>query len=242
MLIPISRGISRAEDPGQAARDFKAAINRERASLSQRSKPAAGVLFGDRREIADGLLQLECIQFGEFTLKSGRTSPINFDLRRLIAYPDFLKQVARAYITMLEDLEFDHLAGLPYAGLPITSAICALGGWSMVYPRKEEKGYGTKAQVEGVFSAGQTAIVIDDLITTGGSKLEGISKLLENGLQVGDIAVLIDRSWDAASYLNERGYQLHAYLTLSDLLDHYLAAGQISEEHAQEVRQFLESD
>lgn len=242
MLIPISRGISRAEDPGQAARDFKSAINQGRASLPQRPKPAAGALSPDQREIAEGLLQLGCIRFGEFTLKSGRTSPIYFDLRRLIAYPAFLKQVARAYRTLLEGLEFDHLAGLPYAGLPITSAICALGGWSMVYPRKEDKDYGTKAQVEGVFSAGQTAAVIDDLITTGGSKLEGISKLLENGLQVRDIVVLIDRSWDAASYLKERGYQLHAYLTLSELLDHYLAVGQISEDLAGEVRQFLESD
>ncbi|MFN2112700.1 MAG: orotidine-5'-phosphate decarboxylase [Anaerolineales bacterium] len=242
MLIPISRGISRAEDPGQAARDFKAAINLGRASFSKRSTPIAGALSREQREIAEGLLQLGCIQFGEFTLKSGRTSPIYLDLRRLIAYPPFLKQVARAYSTLLEGLEFDHLAALPYAGLPITSAICSLGGWPMVYPRKEEKDYGTKALVEGVFSAGQTALVIDDLITTGGSKLEGITKLLENGLVVRDIAVLIDRSRDAASYLKQRGYRLHTYLTLSELLDHYLAGGDISEDLNREVRQFLENE
>ncbi len=242
MLIPISRAISRAEDPGQAARDFKQAINSERETLRVRPKPVSGPLSPAQREIADGLLDIGCIQFGEFTLKSGRISPIYFDLRRLIAYPDFLQRVARAYCSMLEGLEFDHLAALPYAGLPITSAICALGGWSMVYPRKEEKTYGTKAQVEGVFSDGQTAVVIDDLITTGGSKLEGIHKLLENGLQVGDIVVLIDRSQDADSFLKGQGYRLHAYLSLPELLTYYQLSGQIEGDLAAEVKEFLEGD
>jgi uridine monophosphate synthetase len=143
---------------------------------------------------------------------------------------------------LLEDLEFDHLAALPYAGLPITSAISLEGGWPMLYPRKEEKAYGTKAQVEGVFSEGQTAVVVDDLITTGGSKLEGIEKLLENGLQVRDIVVLIDRSRDATQELARQGYQLHAFLTLAELLDHYQAAGQIDQDQAVGVRRFLEED
>ena len=242
MLIPISRAISRAEDPGQAARDFKQAINTHRAALQRSPKLENGPLSWKQREIADGLLEIGCIKFGQFTLKSGRTSPIYFDLRRLIAHPVFLQQVARAYRTMLEGLEFDHLAALPYAALPITSVICALGGWSMIYPRKEEKDYGTKALVEGVFSEGQTAVVIDDLITTGGSKLEAISKLLENGLEVQDIVVLIDRSRDAGSYLQEQGYQLHAYMTLSELLDYYQSIGKITEDLARKVEQFLEGD
>lgn len=240
MLIPISRAISRAVDPGQAARDFKEAINTYQTARVSPSKQIPGGLSRDQAEIAEGLLEIGSIQFGEFTLKSGGVSPIYIDLRRLIAYPDFLQQVARAYSTMLVDLHYDHLAALPYAALPITSAICALGGWSMVYPRKEEKDYGTRALVEGVFSAGETAVVIDDLITTGGSKLEGISKLQENGLKVRDIVVLIDRSQDADSYLLQHGYQLHAYLTLSELLQYYQDVGKITEEHASNVRNYLE--
>jgi len=241
MLIPISRAISRAVDPGQAARDFKETINTYKAARMSRLRQKPGGLSRDKREIAEGLLKIGSIQFGEFTLKSGRVSPIYIDLRRLIAYPDFLQHVARAYSTMLVDLHYDHLAALPYAALPITSAICVLGGWSMVYPRKEEKEYGTRALVEGVFSSGETAVVIDDLITTGGSKLEGISKLQENGLQVRDIVVLIDRSQDADSYLLKHGFQLHAYLTLSELLQYYQEDGKITAEQARSVRQYLEN-
>lgn len=242
MLIPVSRAISRADDPGKAARNFKSAINAERDAVQRRSKTKPAGLTRAQQDIAEGLLDIGCIQFGEFTLKSGRVSPIYFDLRRLIAYPDLLQGVARAYCSMLDELEFDHLAALPYAGLPIASAVSLLGGWSMVYPRKEEKTYGTKAQVEGVFSEGQTAVVLDDLITTGGSKLEGIQKLLENGLQVRDIAVLIDRSQDARQVLQGQGYQLHAFLTLAELLEYYQETGRIEPEQAAQVRGFLEGD
>ncbi|MEJ2413431.1 MAG: orotidine-5'-phosphate decarboxylase, partial [Anaerolineales bacterium] len=117
MLIPISRAISRADDPGQAARKFKDTINTCKAARMSRSKQKPGGLSRDQGEIADGLLEIGSIQFGEFTLKSGGVSPIYIDLRRLSAYPDFLQQVARAYSTMLEGLHFDHLAALPYAAL-----------------------------------------------------------------------------------------------------------------------------
>ncbi|RLD06232.1 MAG: orotate phosphoribosyltransferase, partial [Chloroflexi bacterium] len=132
--------------------------------------------------LADELLSAGCVKFGEFTLKSGLKSPIYIDLRRLVGFPDLLRDVASAYATILDALEFDLLAALPYAAMPIGTAISLHGGWKMVYPRKEAKGYGTKVEVEGVFDAEQRAVVIDDLISTGGSKLEGIIKLNAVGL------------------------------------------------------------
>ncbi|NQS91008.1 MAG: bifunctional orotidine-5'-phosphate decarboxylase/orotate phosphoribosyltransferase, partial [Chloroflexi bacterium] len=134
------------------------------------------------------------------------------------------------------------LAALPYAALPIATTASLLGKWSMVYPRKEEKDYGTKALVEGVFSEGEKAVVIDDLITSGTSKLEGINKLSENGLIVEDIVVLIDRSKNASYFLRERGYQLHAFLTISELLSNYLDAGLITRELVNKVQHFIEDD
>ena len=75
---------------------------------------------------------------------------------------------------MLRDLRFDRLAALPYAALPIATAISLAGGWPMMYPRKEAKSYGTGAEIEGDIAAGERAVVIDDLATTGGSKFEAI--------------------------------------------------------------------
>lgn len=169
--------------------------------------------------LAEGLLSAGCVKFGEFTLKSGLKSPIYIDLRRLVGFPALLRDAATAYAAILARLEFDLLAALPYAALPIGTAISLHGDWAMVYPRKEAKGYGTQVEVEGVFAADQRAVVIDDLISTGGSKLEGIRKLNAVGLTVSDIVVLIDRQAGGVDFMAERGYRLHSVFTLPQLLD-----------------------
>jgi uridine monophosphate synthetase len=243
LLFPISRSISRAEDPRQEACRVRDAINAERKSPRQRRAKAAVEGLTSRQElIARNMLEIGCIKFGRFTLKSGAVSPIYIDLRRLVAHPDLMLQVARAYQCLLQDLEYDQLAALPYAGLPIATAVSLLVGKPMLYPRKEEKAYGTKAPVEGVFAEGERAVVLDDLITTGGSKQEAIEKLLENGLLVKDIVVLIDRGLAAGADLAQRGYQLHAYLKLGQLLDYYQNEGLVSEEAISEVERFLEAE
>ncbi len=236
MLIPVSRGIARADDPRQAAMEIRDAINTSRTADGRRKTAA---LHASRSMLADLLLDAGCIQFGAFTLKSGIESPIYIDLRRLAGYPQLLSLVAEAFIQILKKLTFDQLGALPYAAMPIGSAISLQGDWPMVYPRKEVKKYGTKVQVEGVYDAGQKVVVIDDLISTGGSKFEGIQKLESAGLEVEDVVVLIDRSPDGGAELIERGYQLHAVLTIADLLDYYEKKGKIDPQKIVEAREFL---
>ena len=191
------------------------------------------------KTLADGLLEAGCVKFGDFTLKSGAKSPIYIDLRRLVAFPELLKEVATAYASILENLDFDQLAALPYAAMPIGTAISLYGGWGMIYPRKEVKGYGTKVEVEGVYVAGQRAVVIDDLISSGGSKLEGIQKLKAVGLKVEDIVVLIDRQSAGVDFMGEHSYKLHSVFTLPQLLDHWTQNGAVDVEMIVKVRAFL---
>lgn len=191
------------------------------------------------KSLADGLLEAGCVKFGEFTLKSGAKSPIYIDLRRLVAFPELLKQAAAAYAEIMQGLEFDQLAALPYAAMPIGTAISLHGGWGMIYPRKEAKGYGTKVQVEGVFEAGQQIVVIDDLISNGESKLEGIEKLNAAGLVVRDIVVLIDRQSGGVDFMAEHGYTLHSVFTLPELLDHWEQSGRVDAEMVAKARAFL---
>jgi uridine monophosphate synthetase len=191
--------------------------------------------------LADGLLDAGCIKFGEFTLKSGLKSPIYIDLRQIITYPTLLKQIADAYLPLLSTFHFSRIAGLPYAAIPIATAISLAGNYPMIYPRKEVKSYGTKAEIEGEYHAGETVVVIDDLATTGGSKFEAIEKLTGVGLVVKDIVVLVDRQSGAKESLEQAGYRLHAVLTITQLLDHWESTGKVEKSRIEATREFLKA-
>ena len=240
LLINVSRGISRQPDPHSAARElvmrFRDAQEVTRPLNLDRQKRTTHLVA----PLVEGLLSMGCVRFGEFKLKSGMMSPIYIDLRRLISFPGWMTQVAAAYINLLQNLDFDRLAGLPYAALPITTAISLQGNWPMIYPRKLTKDYGTAADIEGSFNPGETAVVIDDLVTTGGSKFEAIHKLTAAGLKVKDVVVLIDRESGAREVLASAGYQLHALFTLSQLLDHWEETERLPLEQVTAVRAFLQ--
>lgn len=189
--------------------------------------------------LADALLAAGCIKFGSFTLKSGLVSPIYIDLRQIISDPKLLAEVGAAYLPLLGELKFDRIAGLPYAAIPIATAVSLQGGYPMIYPRKEIKEYGTKAEIEGEYHAGETIAVIDDLATTGGSKFEAIEKLTAAGLVVKDIVVLVDRQSGAKEALAQAGYTMHAVLTITQLLDHWEETGRVAKDKILETRQFL---
>jgi uridine monophosphate synthetase len=191
--------------------------------------------------LADGLLEAGCIKFGEFVLKSGLKSPIYIDLRQIISYPKLLEQVGAAYLPILKDLQFERIAGLPYAAIPIATAISLQGNYPMIYPRKEVKTYGTKAEIEGEYHPGETVVVIDDLATTGGSKFEAIAKLTDAGLFVRDVVVLIDRQSGAKESLEEAGVRLHAVLTITNLLDLWADTRKVEPDKIKATREFLNS-
>ena len=247
LLIPISRGISQATDPRMAANKIRQTINEYRKLIqkqgSQFTQFSGTSLKTDRlTRLADGLLEAGCVKFGQFTLKSGLISPIYIDLRQLVSFPKLLAQVAQAYLPILRRLSFDRLAGLPYAAIPIVTAISLLSDLPMIYPRKEAKTYGTKAEIEGIFTAGERVVVIDDLATTGGSKFEAIEKLTGSGLRVSDVVVLIDRQSGASEALAKAGFQLHSVFTLSDLLDYWEQSKKVPDEYIYKTREFLKAD
>ncbi len=240
MLIPVSRSLSRSPDPAQVARQLRLDINRVRERIL--SGEGISVFPGENRllRLADDLLEMGCVRFGDFELKSGLRSPIYIDLRRLVSHPRLLSQAAAAYLPLLERLSFDRLAALPYAAIPIASAISLLSDYPMIYPRKESKSYGTRAEIEGEFQPGERVVVIDDLATTGSSKFEAIEKLTAAGLQVRDVVVLIDRQSGASQALARQGYRMHAVFTLTQLLDYWEEKGKISQESVAAVRRFIE--
>jgi uridine monophosphate synthetase len=242
LLVPVSRALSGSDDPRRAALDLRKEINRQRQMIGEQAAmvpSAAPVLTGYLAELAEALLQAGCVKFGQFTLKSGLLSPIYLDLRMLVSFPRLLDQVARAYVPILRSLSFDRLAALPYAALPIGAAVSLVGGWPMIYPRKE---FGPAQRCRDRCTIPGSALVIDDLATTGGSKFEAIDKLVAAGLLVSDVVVLIDRQSGAAEALAQAGYRLHSVFTLEQLLSHWERNHRVPSEQIAAVRQFLKKD
>lgn len=172
-----------------------------------------------KEELALKLSEIGAIKFGLFTLKSGLKSPIYVDLRVLVSYPNALRMVGKQLAEKAEKLKFDCIAGIPFAAISIATAVSLEKNWRMIFPRKDVKDYGTKALVEGKFSAGETVLVIDDLITNGASKFEAISPLEKSGLKVKDILVIIDREQGGEAELAKNKLKLHSIFTVSEVLE-----------------------
>lgn len=192
-----------------------------------------------RGQLSSVLFDAGCVKFGSFTLKSGITSPIYIDLRLLVTHPPLLREVALAMAELARELAFDRIAAIPYAGLPIGVAMALEIGAPLIYPRREVKEHGTGRAIEGTFESGEVTLLIDDLITRGGSKLEAIETLEAAGLIVHDVLVLIDREQGGAQELAQRGYRLHAVLTLGEMLDALRESGHITPDQHADVTAYL---
>jgi uridine monophosphate synthetase len=239
MIVPVSRSILTADDPREAARALRDKLNRAR---EQGDSQPVGPLSALQQRLAEALVSIGALKFGEFTLASGKQSPFYLDLRLLASHPRVLNMAARAYADLLTtgDLHYDLLAALPYAALPIGTAVSLQTGDPLVYPRKEAKAYGGKRAIEGNYSSGQRAIMLDDLVTTGGSKVQAAQPLRDAGLIVDDIIVLIDRSGGKApAELAAHGLRLHSVMTMEHIVQHLSARGAISPQQKQDVQHFL---
>lgn len=165
------------------------------------------------------LYSLGVFKKGDFTLKSGQKSSLYIDLRGVISCPDILIQLGDCLWGLIEKEQFDVLCGVPYAALPIATTISIIHNKPMIIKRKEAKNYGTKRLIEGIFCKGDRCLIIEDVITTGGSILETIASLKEEGLNVTDIAVCIDREQSGVALLKQQGYRVHVLYSLHEIMN-----------------------
>lgn len=197
-------------------------------------------LSAAHRALVLQLADVEAIKFGSFTLKSGIQSPLYIDLRVTVSYPPLLSLIASTLLASLpQSVTYEALCGVPYTALPFATAMSLDTKVPMLMRRKEVKAYGTKKSIEGAIKPGGVVLVVEDLVTSGGSVMETVQPLRDAGCVVTDVAVLLDRQQGAVERLAADGVAVHAALGVGQVLDVLVEEARVDPAVAADVRAFL---
>jgi orotate phosphoribosyltransferase len=181
-----------------------------------------------KRKIAEALLDIEAVSLqpgNPFTWSSGLKSPIYCDNRLTLSYPEVRRKIAEG-LTKLIDEHFAHaevIAGTATAGIPHAAWVSEKMNLPMSYVRSKAKGHGKGNQIEGKVTAGQKVVVVEDLISTGGSVIEAVQALREAGCEVlGVVSIFTYELEKGEQQLKSAGitaYSLTDFTTLSKLAE-----------------------
>ncbi len=226
LMIPVPPQLLEEKQINTVVKEFRDRINQHRQQLIKTGPTCnlwlPNICFIKPQPHRDLILQLYdigCIIFGDHVQASGETFPYYIDLRRIISRPQIFHQIVEAYTEILKQLTFDRIAGIPYGSLPTATGLALRLEKPMIFPRKEVKKHGTGRVIEGHFQAGETIVVVDDILITGSSVIKGAAKLESAGLKIKDIVVLIDHGNNVMEKLNQNGYQGHAVLNLTEIAE-----------------------
>ncbi|MBD2611296.1 MAG: bifunctional orotidine-5'-phosphate decarboxylase/orotate phosphoribosyltransferase [Nostoc sp. ZfuVER08] len=237
LLIPVPQDMLGSPQLSQEIQSLHTEINQIKTEIIHENSTCS-VWFSDvcllnqhpQQNLILQLYDIGCIMFGNFVQASGAVFPYYIDLRKIISNPQVFNQVLTAYEEILKKLNFDRLAGIPYGSLPTATGLALRLNCPMIFPRKEVKAHGTRRVIEGNFHPGETVVVVDDILISGKSVMEGAEKLESAGLNVNDIVVFIDHEQGVKDRLQQNGYRGHAVLTISEITNTLYQAGRINDE------------
>ncbi len=176
----------------------------------------------DRARLAE-LIRSEALQFGDFTLASGQKASYYLDCRKLTLDGEAANLIADGILDSVQDSLPDCVGGMAIGADPITASVI-VRGWQREIPlkgfmvRKEAKQHGTGKQVEGPVSAGQRALLVEDVITTGGSSLKAIEYARDVGLVVDRLIAIVDRGEDSRSVFANVGVEFFSLFHVNELV------------------------
>ena len=175
------------------------------------------------KEALLALVKEKALKFGDFTLASGKKAKYYLDGKQVTLDAAGARLIAEGILDLLlaEKLP-EAVGGMSIGADPITAAVVTMAGvrgmpLKGILVRKEPKGHGTQQYVEGPVSPGDSVVIVEDVVTTGGSSLLAIERVEEFGLKVAGVIAIIDRMEGGAAAFAARGYKLTSLLTIRDL-------------------------
>jgi orotate phosphoribosyltransferase len=174
----------------------------------------------DRQKLIEVFRQ-RALKFGEFTLASGKKASYYLDGKQVTLHSSGLRLVSLGFLDLLKDVKFDAIGGMSIGADPlIAGALTVAAEMGKEYPgflvRKEAKGHGTQKYVEGPVAPGMKAVLLEDVVTTGGSSLLAAERAKEFGMEVVMVAAVVDRMEGGAEAFAAKGIAFKSLLTIED--------------------------
>lgn len=182
-----------------------------------------------KRQVAQALLQIGAVGFSPqapVTFKSGIVSPVYVDNRRLPYHPENWWTIIEGFRTVAQTLHYDVLAGIAVGGIPHSAALGFALQRPSVFVRKEAKEHGKQQRIEGGDVEGKCVLLIEDLVTTGGSSLSGVAALQAAGAMVQDVIAIVSYGFEEAQQaFDEANITLHTLTDFSMILEEAMILG-----------------
>ena len=163
------------------------------------------------------LSDINAIKHGDYVLRNGAKSDILIDLHGLASHPSIFRYLAEKVSNIVWDLGTDRVVGVPYAGIPLATALSLMTDIPMLWVRKMADSPNEPSGVEGDFARASVACVVEDLVTTAASAIETAHQLREAGLIVHDVVTVADMEQGARENLAANDLKLHSLVTLSEV-------------------------
>ena len=196
--------------------------------------------MGFVKEFATFLYDKKIIRFGDFTLASGKKRPYYIDLRLVPSFPhEYRKMIKRLQNLIAEDIGFENfhsLVSVPTGGLVVAASLATEIVKPLIYVRKQAKEHGTSKAVEGVTCHDMKLLMIEDVVTSGGSVINAIKSIREEKMIVKDAYAVVDRMEGATQALQDEGVKLHSLLTINDITQILFEQKLISEDVLKHVQ------
>jgi len=175
----------------------------------------------DNRGQLINLFRERALKFGSFTLASGKQASYYLDGKQITLHSTGLRLVSQGFVDLVQDVRFDAVGGMSIGADPLVAGfltVAAERGRSLpgFLVRKEPKGHGTQKYIEGPVASGMRAVLLEDVVTTGGSSLLAAQRAAEFGMKVVAVAAVVDRCEGGRAAFAAQGIELRSLLSITD--------------------------